>query len=70
MTDEQEFRLECEAAFNLLMRCYGDRLSSEMLDGLRGSVEAVVKTVMALRSVKLQNNDSPLLGLGPLRKEG
>jgi len=70
VTDEQEFRQECEAAFDLLIRRYGDRLSPEMVAGLRGSVEAVVKTVRALRSIRLQNGDAPLLGFGHIRKEG
>ena len=70
MADEHEFQSECGVAFDLLMRRYGDRLSSEMVDGLRGSVEAVVKTVQALRSVKLQNGDAPLLGFAHIRKEG
>ena len=70
MADEHEFQSECEVAFDLLMRRYGDRLSSEMVDGLRGSVEAVVKTVQALRSVKLQNGDAPLLGFVYIREEG
>jgi len=61
---------ECEAAFDLLMRRYGDRLTPEMAEGLRGSVEAVVKTVAAVRSVKLENGDAPLIGFAPVRKEG
>ena len=70
MTDEQEFRQECEAAFDLLMRRYGNRLSSEMVDGLRGSVEAVVRTVRTLRSIKLQNGDAPLVVFAHVREEG
>jgi hypothetical protein len=41
-----------------------------MVDGLRGSVEAVVKTVAAVRSVTLANGDAPLLGFAPVRKDG
>jgi hypothetical protein len=63
-------QMECEAAFDLLMRRYGDRLTPEMVEGLRGSVEAVVKTVAALRSVRLENGDAPLVGFAPARKEG
>ena len=70
MSQEQEFQLECEAAFNLLMRRYGDRVTPDMVDGLRGSVEAVVKTVAAVRSVTLANGDAPLLGFAPVRKDG
>jgi hypothetical protein len=69
VSQEQGLRVECEAAFDLLMHRYGDRLTPEMVDGLRGSVEAVVKTVAAVRSVKLENGDAPLLGFTPVRKE-
>ena len=70
MSQEQEIQGECEAAFNLLMRRYGDRLTPDMVDGLRGSVEAVVKTVAAVRSVTLANGDAPLFGFVPVRKDG
>jgi hypothetical protein len=70
VSQEQEIRVECEVAFDLLMHRYGSRLTPEMVDGLRGSVEAVVKTVAAVRSVTLANGDAPLLGFVPVRKEG
>jgi hypothetical protein len=41
-----------------------------MADGLRGAVESVVKTVAAVRSVKLENGDAPLIGFTPIRREG
>jgi len=69
VSQEQGVQVECEAAFDLLMQRYGDRLTPEMVDGLRGSVEAVVKTVAAVRSVKLANGDAPLLGFAPVHKE-
>jgi hypothetical protein len=52
------------------MRRYGDRLTPDMVDGLRGAVEAVVKTVAAVRSVPLANGDAPLLGFAPVRTDG
>jgi len=70
MSAEQATRIECEATFDLLMRRYGDRLTAEMADGLRGAVESVVKTVAAVRSVKLENGDAPLVGFTPIRREG
>ena len=70
MGDEPRPEMESEAAFDLLMHRYGDRLTPEMVDGLRRSVEAVVKTVTALRSVRLENGDAPLVCFPPLRKEG
>ena len=70
MSEEQRLQPESEAALELLMHRYGDRLSPEMADELRGCVEAVVKTVAALRSVILENGDAPLVGFAPVRKEG
>ncbi len=70
MSEETAIQKECEAVFEMLMRRYGDRLTPEMAEGLRGAVEAVVKTVSAVRSVKLENGDAPLLGFAPTREEG
>ncbi len=70
MSQEHAIQEECEAAFDLLMRRYGDRLTPEMADGLRGAVQAVGKTVAAVRSVRLENGDAPLTGFAPVRKEG
>lgn len=70
MSEEQRIQMECEAAFDLLMRRYGNRLTTEMADGLRESVKTVVKTVAALRSVRLENGDAPLVAFAPVRKEG
>jgi hypothetical protein len=70
VSEDQRVQTESEAAFDLLMRRYGDRLTPEMVEGLRGSVEAVAKTVAALQSVRLGNGNAPLVGFAPLRKEG
>ena len=70
MSEEQGIQMECQAALNLLIRRYGDRLTPEMVDGLRESVETVVRTVAAVRSVRLENGDAPLVCFAPLRKEG
>ena len=70
MSEEQRVQMECEAAFDLLMRRFGDRLTPEMAEGLRRSVETVVKTVTALRAVRLENCDAPPLCSVLLRKEG
>jgi hypothetical protein len=70
VSQEQEIQVECEAAFNLLMRRYGDRLTPDMVDGLRGAVEAVGKTVAAVRAVPLANGDAPLRGFAPVRTDG
>ena len=70
MSEEQEIQRECEAALALLMHRYGERLTPEMREGLRGSVETVVKTVAAVRSVRLENGDAPLGGFAPLKGDG
>ncbi len=53
----------------LLMQRYGDRLSAEQADALRVAVQAVVKTVVAVRTVPLSNGEAPLVGFAPVRKE-
>ena len=70
MSQERVIQEECEAAFDLLMRRYGDRLTPEMAEGLRGAVQAVTNTVAAVRSVRLENGEAPLTGFAPVRKEG
>ncbi len=70
MSDEQSLQRECEATFEILRRRYGDRLTPEMLEGLRGAVQTVVKTVTAVRSVRLENGDAPLTSFAPIRREG
>ncbi len=69
MREAQRVPAETEAVLDLLMRRYGDRLTPEMSEGLRGAVEGVVKTVAAVRSVPLENGDAPLLGFTPVRTE-
>ena len=70
MSDEQSLRQECEATLEFLRRRYGDRLTPGMVEDLRGAVETVVKTVAAVRSVRLENGDAPLTGFAPVRREG
>ncbi len=70
MGEEQAIQKECVATFEWLMRRYGDRLTPEMADSLRGAVETVVKTVAAVRAVPLANGEAPLTAFAPLRKDG
>ena len=69
MSDERGIQQERDAIFDWLMERYGDRLTPEMAEGLRGTVEGVVKTVTAVRAVKLENGEAPLLGFAPVRQE-
>ena len=67
MHGENDLQRECDAAYDMLMRRYGDRLSPEMADGLRAAIESVMKTVTALRAFPLANGDAPLLSVAPPR---
>ncbi len=69
MAEDPGIREECEAAFNRLLQRYGNRLSPTMREELRESVGAVVKTVTALRSVRLENGEAPLAPFIPVRGE-
>ena len=69
MAEDHGIREESEAAFNRLLQLYGDRLSPTMQEELRESVGAVVKTVAALRSVRLENGEAPLAPSAPFRGE-
>ena len=63
---DEAIRRESEAAFDGLMRRYGDRLTPEMAAGLKRAVEAVVTTVTAVRAVKLAPGEAPLRSFPPL----
>ncbi len=65
MNPDQGVHEESSAAFELLLRRYGDRLTPDMAEGLRSAVESVVRTLAALRSVKLENGETPLTGFTP-----
>ena len=69
MNDADAVKEESEALFGLVKRRYGDRLTPDTLDGLRAAVETVAKTVVALRSVKLEYRDEPLVLFTPFRKD-
>ena len=69
MSGEQRLQIECKAALDLLVRLYGDRLTPDMVEGLKGSVETVVKATLALRSVRLGNGDASLEGFAPFSEE-
>ncbi len=69
MTQVKAPQDESEATYALLMRRYGERLSPDMAEILRGAVDGVVKTTAAVRAVPLANADAPLLGFMPVRTE-
>ncbi len=69
MAEERRILEESESTFIRLKQLYGDRLSPTMQEELRESVGAVVKTVAALRSVRLENGEAPLAPFTPFRGE-
>ncbi len=69
MAEDRKIQEESESTFIRLKHLYGDRLSPRMQEELRESVGAVVKTVAALRSVRLENGEAPLPPFAPFRGE-
>ncbi len=69
MSGQQGIEQEREAALAWLLGRYGDRITPEMQANLRGAVETVVRTVAAVRAVRLDNDEAPLPCFAPVRKE-
>jgi hypothetical protein len=70
MQDPEEIKAETEMLLEMVLCRYGERLTPEMRDGMRGAVETVVKTLIPLRSVKLENQDAPFIHFAPFRERG
>jgi hypothetical protein len=60
---------EGDALFEIVRQRYGDRLTREQLDELRGIVQAQVEAARALRAVRLTNADEPMQPFAPHREE-
>ncbi len=56
---------EVDLLFALVRERYGSRLTPEELDAVRAGVAAIVEGARALRAVRLDNSDGPLLPLCP-----
>ena len=69
MNDPNDVKIQSEVLFDCLKGFYGDRFSLETQNDLRSAVETVVKTVVVLRSVKMDDYDDPSLPFTPFRKE-
>jgi hypothetical protein len=61
----EQARSEAELLFSLVRDRYGNRLTSEELEAVRTAVEAIVEATRALRAVRLDNADGPLLPIRP-----
>ena len=70
MNDPSEVKTQGDILFSFFTRLYGERFSPEMQNDLRAAMEAVSKTVVALRSVPIHQYGDPSLWFAPFRKEG
>ena len=61
MEESEAARSEVDILFLLLRERYGNRLTLEDLQGVRAGLEAIVGNAQALRAVRIDNADSPLL---------
>ena len=60
---------EGDALFEIVRQRYGDRLTREQLDELRGIVQSQVEAARALRAVRLTNADEPMQPFAPYCEE-
>jgi hypothetical protein len=65
VSDPEAARSEVELLFSLVRERYGSRLTPEELEAVRAGVAAIVDGARALRAVRLDNADGPLLPLPP-----
>ena len=56
---------EADLLFELVRGRYGSRITPEELDAVRAGVAAMVEGARALRAIRLDNADGPLLPLPP-----
>ena len=66
---EQSASAEVERLFALVRERYGDRLTSEQLDGVKKGVEGIVQAARTLRAVRLENSDEPMQPFLPYRSD-
>jgi hypothetical protein len=65
MSELEAERSEADILFLLLRERYGNRLTLEELQAVRNGLAAIVEGAQSLRSVRLENGDSPLLPRRP-----
>jgi hypothetical protein len=70
MSDSKAQDAEAEALFQMVKSRYGDRLDADQLDEVRESVDDLIETARALRSVKLGNGDEPMSVFTPYLGDG
>ena len=65
MSEPEAARSEVELLFSLVRDRHGSRLTPEELEAVRAGVATIVEAARALRVVRLDNADGPLLPLPP-----
>jgi hypothetical protein len=65
MSDPGASASEVDLLFALVQERYGGRLSPDELDAVRAALAGIVDGARALRAVRLDNADGPLLPLPP-----
>ena len=61
MSEPEAARSEVELLFSLVRERYGSRLAPEELEAIRTGLGAIVTAARALRAVRLDNADGPIL---------
>jgi len=69
MNDQDEAKVQSQVLLDCLKGLYGRRVSPEMENDLKSAMETVVKTLAALRSVKMDAYGDLSLPFTPFRKE-
>ena len=65
MSESEAGRSEADILFLLLRERYGNRLTLEELQAARSGLAAIVEGAEALRAVRIDNGDGPLLPRRP-----
>ena len=61
MSESEAERTEADILFLLLRGRYGSRVTLEELQAIRTGLGTIVESAEALRAVRLENGDGPLL---------
>jgi len=61
MSESEAERTEVDILFLLLRERYGSRVTLEELQAIRTGLGTIVENAEALRAVRLENGDGPLL---------
>jgi hypothetical protein len=68
MSDIKSTHDESDILFKIIVKRYGDRLSSAELEEVQKSVERITEIAKSLKSVNLKNSDEPFFTFKPYRR--